>query len=211
MSKSGGGVLPLLVVTAAFAVGIAALVLLRGASAPFAQLGSPAPDFELATTDGGSTTLAAQRGKVVFVNFWATWCPPCRDEAPSLERLYRELRDEGFEVLAVSVDAPASREEVEAFEREFELSFPVLLDPGKRAHDAFGVTGVPETYLIDRGGRLQERYIGPRDWDDPRFARAVRRLLAAPDAGAAASGSAGGPAGDRVESVGGSGEGAGNG
>jgi thiol-disulfide isomerase/thioredoxin len=116
---------------------------------------------------------------VVFVNFWATWCPPCRAEAPALERLYRELREEGFDILAVSIDQRESRAEVDAFQREFELSFPVLLDPDKELYDAYRVTGVPETFMIGPQGEMVERFIGPRDWDDPRFEKAIRELLSA--------------------------------
>ena len=101
-----------------------------------------------------------------------------------LERLYGRLRAEGFEVLAISIDARSDLDEVVEFQRELGLSFPVLLDPRQTAHSAFGVSGVPETYLIDSQGRLAEHFIGPRNWDDPRYARAVRRLLAA-DPGAA--------------------------
>jgi peroxiredoxin len=139
-------------------------------------LGSAAPDFQLSDLQGREITLAAQRGRVVFVNFWATWCPPCRDEAPSLQRLYDQLGSENFEILAVSIDAPSAQGEVAEFSREFGLTFPVLLDPNKDAHRAYGVTGVPETYMIDPQGRLVERFIGPRDWDDPRYVRTVRRL-----------------------------------
>ena len=139
-------------------------------------LGGPAPDFLLSDLQGREIALAAQRGRVVFVNFWATWCPPCREEAPSLQRLYDQVGSENFEILAVSIDAPSARDEVAEFGREFGLTFPILLDPQKGAHRAFGVTGVPETYMIDPQGRVVERFIGPRDWDDPRYVRTVRRL-----------------------------------
>jgi peroxiredoxin len=167
-----------------FAFGLAALVLGR-APAPGPERGGLVPDFELPDLlSGAPVALSAQRGRVVFVNFWATWCPPCREEAPSLERMYGRLRAEGFEVLAISIDARSDLDEVTEFQREFGLSFPVLLDPDQTAHTFFGVTGVPETYVIDTRGRLAERFIGPRNWDDPRYTRAVRRLLAAdPEAG----------------------------
>ena len=176
MTRASGGALPLLALSVLFAAAVAALVLLR-APLPLPRTGDPAPDFRLPDLAGAQIDLSGQRGRVLFVNFWATWCPPCREEAPSLERLYQQLRGEGFQVLAISVDAPGMREQVDAFRAELGLSFTILLDPGKRAHDGFGVTGVPETYLIDREGRLAERFIGPRDWDDPRYARTVRRLL----------------------------------
>ena len=185
MTRASSGVLPLLAISAFFAAGVAALVLLR-APPVVPRTGDPVPDFRLPDLAGAQVDLSGQRGRVLFVNFWATWCPPCREEAPSLERLYRELREEGFELLAISVDAPGMNAQIEVFRSELGLSFPILLDPGKLAHDAFGVTGVPETYLIDSDGRLAERFIGPRDWDDPRYARTVRRLLSkakAPEVG----------------------------
>jgi peroxiredoxin len=178
LSERRSGVVPLLVISALFAVGLAALVLSR-VEAPGPARGAPVPDFELTDLAGARVALSSLRGRVVFVNFWATWCPPCRDEAPSLERMYGRLHDEGFDVLAISVDASSDRGAVAEFQREFGLSFPVLLDPEQNVHAAFGVTGVPETYVIDTRGRLAERFIGPRNWDDPRYARAVRRLLAA--------------------------------
>jgi peroxiredoxin len=184
LSRERSGALPLLLASGLFALLIGALALLRVPPGAGARVGSPAPDFALRNLGGESIALQEQRGSVVFVNFWATWCPPCRDEAPSLQRLYGRLHEEGFEILAVSIDAPGQGKAVEEFRREFGLSFPILLDPAKDAHAAFGVTGVPETYLIDASGRLAERFIGPRNWDDPRYARVVRRLLAERDAGA---------------------------
>jgi thiol-disulfide isomerase/thioredoxin len=114
---------------------------------------------------------------VVFLNFWATWCAPCREEAPSLQRIYTDLSDEGFELVAISIDPENASAEIEAFRSEFELSFPIVLDAARVAYDAYGATGVPETFLIDREGRLAERYVGPRNWDEPRYTRAIRRLL----------------------------------
>lgn len=184
MSGERTGSLPLLVIAAVGAALITAVVLFRAPPAPV-TLGSPAPDFALPDLEGQDVRLGAQRGRVVFVNFWATWCPPCRDEAPSLQRLYTRLGSEDFEILAISIDAASARGEVEAFAREFGMTFPILLDPDKGAHRAFGVTGVPETYMVDPQGRLMERFIGPRDWDDPRYMRTVRRLLAAETAAVA--------------------------
>lgn len=184
MSEERSGAVPLLVVAGVFALLVGAAVWLRVPDGGGAQLGAQAPGFALPALGGDAVALAEQRGRVVFVNFWATWCPPCRDEAPSLERLYADLHGEGFEILAVSIDAAGQESTVEAFRREYGLSFPILLDPGKDAHDAYGVTGVPETYLIDAQGRLAERFIGPRNWDDPRYARVVRRLLGERDAAA---------------------------
>ena len=151
----------------------------RGSAELPLRVGTPAPDFASVDLSGQPISLESLRGRVVFVNFWATWCAPCRTEAPSLERLYRRLKPEGFEILAVSIDKPETREAVGAFQTEFELSFPVLLDSEQEIYQAFKATGVPETFLVDPKGRVVERFVGPRNWGDPRYARAVRRLLAA--------------------------------
>jgi peroxiredoxin len=155
------------------------LVALQGPSALPLRIGSNAPELHLVRLSGEKLSVADLRGRVVFVNFWGTWCAPCRTEAPSLERMYRKLKPEGFEILAVSIDAPGARDEVVAFRDEFELSFPILLDPSKEVYRAYQATGVPETFMLDRDGRLVERLIGPRDWDQPRYQEAVRRLLTA--------------------------------
>lgn len=179
MTGVRGGALPLIFV-AGFAALIAGfLVALQGPSVLPLRIGSNAPELHLARLSGEKLSMADLRGRVVFVNFWGTWCAPCRTEAPSLERMYRKLKPEGFEILAVSIDAPGARDEVVAFRDEFELSFPILLDPGKEVYRAYQATGVPETFMLDRDGRLVERLIGPRDWDQPRYQEAVRRLLTA--------------------------------
>lgn len=172
--------LPLLLVVGLFALAAGALVVARPPADPPLRSGAPAPDFRLDTLDGGRLSLEESRGRVVFVNFWATWCPPCRDEAPGLERLYRDLRGEGFELLAVSIDAPGAREKVDEFRGEFGLSFPILFDPDRRVYEAFQATGVPETFLVDQRGEIVERFVGPRDWEQSRYAAAIRRLLATP-------------------------------
>ncbi|MEX2204714.1 MAG: TlpA disulfide reductase family protein [Myxococcota bacterium] len=179
MSEQRTGVLSLIVAVAVFAAAAAAFVLSREPSGPALRSGTLAPDFSLPVAGGTEVGLASLRGQVVFVNFWATWCAPCREEAPSLERLYRTLHGEGFEILGISIDASAAAAAVEAFTREFELSFPIPRDTHKRVYGAYRVSGVPETFLVDRSGRVLERFVGPQDWDDPRYARAIRRALAA--------------------------------
>lgn len=168
----------MLLVVGLFAAAVGALVVARPPADPPLRVGAPAPGFELSDLEGNAISLEGLRGRVVFVNFWATWCAPCRDEAPSLERLYRELRDERLEIVAVSIDENGARDEVQAFRDRYALSFPILLDPEQRVYSAFQATGVPETFLVDQRGRMTERFVGPRNWTDPRYARAVRRLLA---------------------------------
>jgi peroxiredoxin len=138
--------------------------------------GSAAPPFRLAALGGGEQDLAAARGKVVVLNFWATWCPPCVAEMPSLERLHRALAGEGLSVVTVSTDEDES--ELQRFVRERGLTVPVLRDPGGRvAASLYHTTGYPETFVLDREGRLLEHVVGPAEWDSPERLATFRRLL----------------------------------
>jgi peroxiredoxin len=123
----------------------------------------PAPDFTLPDLDGKMVSLADYRGKVVLLNIWATWCPPCVEEMPSMEKLYQELKDEGFEILAVSVDASGA-EAVTPFMKKHKLSFPALTDTEGAVKDLYQATGVPESFIIDKDGIIVEKIIGPRNW-----------------------------------------------
>jgi peroxiredoxin len=128
--------------------------------------------------DDASLSLGELRGKVLLLNFWATWCKPCEDEMPAMENLYRAIGSEDFELIAVSVDD--DRQVVEDFVTRMGLTFPVLLDPQKRVADAYQSHRFPESYLIDREGLLVARYIGPREWDAPAYLARIRRLLEMP-------------------------------
>jgi peroxiredoxin len=139
--------------------------------------GQAAPGFELALLDGpGTISLAGLRGRVVLLNFWATWCAPCEAEMPAMQRLHDTLGGPDFELVAVSVDA--GRDEVDAFRKRLGLGFPIALDPEKRAADAYQSYRFPESYLIDREGRILSRYIGPRDWDADVYVEHLRRVIA---------------------------------
>jgi peroxiredoxin len=128
-----------------------------------AKVGGIAPDFELPTLGGNSVKLSAYRGKVVFLNIWATWCPPCRDEMPSMEALYQRLKGRQFEMLAVSIDQ--KREEiVSPFVSKYGLTFPVLLDPDRKTYELYGLTGIPETFIIDKKGVIIFKVVGPQNW-----------------------------------------------
>jgi len=143
--------------------------------------GIPAPGFSLPVLGAGddaSLSLGSLQGKVVLLNFWATWCKPCEDEMPAMENLYRAIGSRDFELVAVSVDD--DRQAVEEFTARMGLTFPVLLDPHKRVADAYQSYRFPESYLIDREGVLVARYIGPREWDAPAYLDRIRRLLEMP-------------------------------
>jgi len=138
--------------------------------------GVQAPDFELPTSDQNDTVaLKRLRGKVVFINFWATWCPPCREEMPSMERLHKEFKDQGLAVLAVNIQE--SSKQVARFMKNFQLSFPALLDSDLKVTGLYQVRGLPSTYLIDQKGQVVGQAIGPRDWASPQAKALIRSLL----------------------------------
>ena len=141
--------------------------------------GSPAPNIVLPGLDGKTVDLKDYRGKVVFLNIWATWCPTCRDEMPSMEKLYQELKGEPFEILAVSVDKSGAKA-VAPFMKSYKLSFPALLDPEGTIARPYGVTGVPESYIINKQGFIEKIVIGPIDWTEPAVVSFFRTLLKKP-------------------------------
>ena len=146
-----------------------------GSTPPPLGRGSAAPAFDLLGLEGESLSLSQVTGKVVLINFWATWCKPCEDEMPAMETLYRELRGAGFELVAISVDD--DRATVAAFRDRLGLSFPILLDPEQDAAAAYQTFRFPESFLIGRDGIVVERYIGPKEWASPAYVTRVRRLL----------------------------------
>ena len=137
--------------------------------------GLAAPEFGLPLLGGGEISLRALRGKVVLVNFWATWCAPCEQEMPAMQRLYAQLAPRGFELVAISVDEDA--EDVARFRERLALGFPIALDPKRDAADRYQSFRYPESFLIDREGTLVARYIGERDWDAPAYSGRIARLL----------------------------------
>jgi peroxiredoxin len=135
------------------------------AADPAPELGRPAPDFTLPGLAGKKVRLAdAQGKKAVLINFWATWCVPCREEMPTLERLSRDRRSV-LDVLAVSVDTVGAAK-VRAFVRELGLTFPVLLDPDLAVGRLYRVRALPISFIVDRTGIIRHREIGYRDWTD---------------------------------------------
>ena len=125
----------------------------------------PAPAFRLADVGGVSRTLENLRGSVVLLNFWATWCIPCRDEMPAMERLHRAYREQGLTVLGVNFKESAR--EVRAFLEKLGVSFTTILDTDGAVSGTYRVRGLPVTFLVDREGRLLWKAIGAREWDGP--------------------------------------------
>ena len=122
-------------------------------------------DFELEDLTGKPKKLSSYRGKVVFLNFWATWCGPCRVEMPSMQRLYERFKKDGLEIVAV--DLQEGRKQVQAFVNELELTFPVLLDIEGSVGQTYDARAIPTTYLIDREGLIFGKAVGAKEWDTP--------------------------------------------
>jgi peroxiredoxin len=167
-----------------------ALWFVIGSEAPVAPVvrGATAPDFRLEVLAPGAAELelSSLAGRVVLLNFWATWCEPCEQEMPAMERLYERLPRDRFELVAVSIDEEPAP--VLEFVERYSLRFPIVLDPGKKVAGAYQTMGVPESLLIGPDGRIVERYVGPREWDAPEYVARIEALFA-PTAGAAIDGS----------------------
>ena len=145
------------------------------------EIDREAPNFQavdLATRD--SVSLEDYRGSVTLVNIWATWCVPCREEMPSMQRLFDSVGTRGFRIAAISIDEGSS-EEVAAFARELGLGFDILHDRSGSVERLYQTTGVPESFLLDRRGILVKRVIGAHDWASPANRSTVERLLAQPE------------------------------
>jgi peroxiredoxin len=124
-----------------------------------------APDFILNNLEAHSISLSSLRGKVVFINFWGTWCQYCLLEMPSIQRMYDQFKHKDFEVLAINVnDTPAA---AKSYVKENKLTFPVLLDLEYKASQTYGVRGFPTTYIVDKSGNLIGKLVGSREWDTP--------------------------------------------
>lgn len=147
--------------------------------------GKTAADFTLPSIDGQHVSLQQYRGKVVFLNFWATWCIPCREEMPALEQLHQKYQSEGLAVLGI--DHKESAEQVKTFFQKHALSFLSLLDQQGAVFRDYLVAGMPTTYLIGRDGQLLARGIGGRDWTRAEAQELIRTLLKKGLAGAGAS------------------------
>lgn len=155
-------------------------VALAGLPAGAAQLKPtkprPAPELNLPRLDGGGVNLAELRGRVVLVNFWAVWCPPCRKEMPSMERLSRMLADRPFTILASN--AGESPEQIRPFLAEVPLTFPILLDQDSARMKAWRVFVLPTSFLVDKQGQIRYSLSGHIEWDAPETVGIIEKLLA---------------------------------
>jgi cytochrome c biogenesis protein CcmG/thiol:disulfide interchange protein DsbE len=138
--------------------------------------GKMAANFNLKDINGTAVSLSALRGKVIFLNVWATWCAPCREEMPSIQSLYNEFKkDKDFVVLAVSQDTDSKA--VPPYVKTSGLHFTVLLDPANDVGESYGVNGIPETFIIGRDGRIVAHHVGPYDWANPEIRQALLELI----------------------------------
>ena len=140
------------------------------------EVGLRAPDFKVRNLKREFTSLSDYRGKVVLINFWATWCGPCKAEMPSMEVLYQSYKRKDFEILAVSIDTEGEAG-VRAFVERFGFTFPILLDFAYMLNDQYQVRVVPTSFLIDRHGKIAYRALGARDWNDQDIKAVVSRLI----------------------------------
>jgi len=139
----------------------------------------PAPNFELPDIGGKLHTLSDLKGKVVLVNFWATWCPPCRAEMPSLERLWNQLKDEDFEILAVNIGESNEQIAHFYFSMRTPLTFTILADRNNQASQYWPIRGLPGTYVIDRKGRVTHVAHGARRWDTSEIVSTLKQVISA--------------------------------
>ncbi|MBI5700188.1 TlpA family protein disulfide reductase [Candidatus Saganbacteria bacterium] len=136
----------------------------------------PVDDFVLPNLDGKQVMLSDHRGKVVLLNFWASWCPPCREEMPSLQKLYVKLKGRQFELLTVSVE-DEDPVVIRAFLKKNGYTFKVLHDRNGEVASRYQIYAIPTTFLLDKNGRIVERTVGSRDWSEPAIVNKIRILL----------------------------------
>ena len=138
--------------------------------------GEQAPNFQLRDMEGRIVSLSDLRGKVVLLNFWATWCGPCRVEMPAMERLYRAYDRKDFEILAVSTDAQGAAV-TRPFQQENKLTFPILHDADFRVGLSYGARTLPMTFMVDRQGIVRQHIFGARDWEAPEAHQLIEMLM----------------------------------
>jgi peroxiredoxin len=159
-------------------IGIAAAFFtLKPAQSPQTPgVGTPVQDFELTDSNQNRINLSSMKGSVVFVNFWATWCASCIDEMPSIERMHRTLSaNQSFKFVSILYKDDLNR--ATRFMQQNGFTFPVYLNQDESAARMFGITGIPETFIIDKRGMLRHKVIGPAEWDSPRALDMLQTLL----------------------------------
>lgn len=163
-TAAGKSRLLIFVLGAAILAGVFSIVWMQSAKYEPLVVGKIAPDFTLPDLNDKPHRLSDFRGKVVFLNFWATWCKPCREEMPSMEILNKNFEKDGLVILAVSIDRVTTTKDIPPFVKGMNLTFPVLIDSWGKTDMPYKRMGVPETFIIDQQGVIREIVIGPRDW-----------------------------------------------
>ena len=159
------------------AIGLMAVFFLPGKKSyrELAVVGKPVQDFTLNDSDGNSWKLSDLKGKVVFINFWATWCVTCKAEQADKAKLHNMMQGESFQMLGVLFrDDP---ENLPGYLRKIKVSAPTLVDPKNDLAKLYGITGVPETFILDKDGILRERIVGPREWGDTETVALIKKWL----------------------------------
>lgn len=169
--------LGIVLVGAAILAVVFGIVWMQSAQYELLTVGKPAPDFALTDLNDKPQRLSDFRGKVVFLNFWATWCKPCREEMPSMEVLHKNFEKDGLVVLAVSIDRVTTTKDIPPFIKGMNLTFPVLIDSWGKTDKPYKRMGVPETFIIDQQGVIREIVIGPRDWTRLDSLQVLAKLL----------------------------------
>lgn len=165
--------------TLAAALGIASLAACGEGPRGPVQVGEAAPEYgAVALEGGGAVSLAELRGKPVLLNVWATWCHPCREELPDLQRLHQEKGPKGLRVVGVSIDERGQGDEVRDFLKEFGVTYAIWLDPAEQVSTTFSTLGVPSTFLIGPDGTLLWKHLGPVKASDPELNRLIDQALA---------------------------------
>ncbi len=137
--------------------------------------GDLGPEFSVVTEEGKTLTRSSFGGKVLVLNFWASWCAPCREETPSMELFHKRLKDQGVVLLGISVDKSADK--YKGFLKRFGVTFPTSHDPAMKVSDSYSTYRYPETYIINREGRVLEKIVGRKNWTDPNFIKSIEGLL----------------------------------
>ena len=159
-------------------LGAAVYFVVRQHDARPVAIGDAAPDFSVPALSSGSVDLKSYRGQIVVLNLWATWCPPCVEETPSLVQFAEKMKAHGVVVLGISVDEDSNA--LQNFVQENHISYPIGRDPDRSLSARYGTVQFPETYILDRRGQVAEKVIGATDWNDERMQNFVLDLARGP-------------------------------
>jgi cytochrome c biogenesis protein CcmG/thiol:disulfide interchange protein DsbE len=168
-------VLPALIIALTAALLATLWPVFRDITGPAVRVGDEAPEFDLMSDTGRTIQLKDFQGKFLILNFWATWCPPCVDELPSLNRFSQRFAGQNVVVLGVSVDEDAAA--YQKFLKDAGVQFPTVRDPARKVSRLYGTFKYPESYFIDRQGKVVQKIVGPADWDNPELVGFMQQLL----------------------------------